>query len=247
LRFANQISRPFRDWNQLVYLTQDWRPGLLSDVPMGLRSNPQASSPAAFAECDEAIIENMACSSSGNGKLQDSRRILAIALPNYRVRSLETLEGGATNAKVLVRFESVDELFVLRQYLRGTEVCRKEVRLLHALQDLIPVPSLVKSDIVGNEAGIPYLIYRFLPGLTFRLIRANGSPRDMADAAHAIGRCLGALQNCDVSLFDACRLDERFRFTEHQLAHPVLEESIGAAEMVTGPPQPCKQTVSDSR
>jgi aminoglycoside phosphotransferase (APT) family kinase protein len=163
---------------------------------------------------------------------QSSRRILACALPNHRVHSLETLEGGATNSNILVRFEVGDELFVLRQYLRGTEVCLKEVRLLQALQDLIPVPRLVKSDVTGNEVGIPYLIYRFLPGLTFRQVRANGSPRNMANAAHAIGRCLGVLQNRDISIFDACRLDRRFQFTEHQLAHPILRERIGAADLL---------------
>lgn len=161
-----------------------------------------------------------------------ARRILAGALPNHRVHSLETLEGGATNSNILVRFEDCDELFVLRQYLRGTEVCRKEVHLLDALQNLIPVPRLVISDVTAYEVGVPYLIYRFLPGLTFRQIRANGSPRDMANAAHAIGRCLGVLQSRDVSLLGACRLDRRFQFTEHLLAHPVLREHIGAADLI---------------
>jgi len=133
--------------------------------------------------------------------LQSARRILAHVLPNHRVYSLDILEGGATNLNILVRFEAREELLVLRQYLRGPEVCRKEALLLHALQNLIPVPRLVKSDVTGNEGGVPYLIYQFLPGLTFRQIRANGSDRDMANAAQAIRRCLGVLQNHDVSLF----------------------------------------------
>jgi aminoglycoside phosphotransferase (APT) family kinase protein len=95
---------------------------------------------------------------------QDARRILARALPNHCVHSLDTLEGGATNSNVLVRFEACDDLFVLRQYFRGSEVCQKEVRLLQALQELIPVPRLVKSDATRKTDGIPYLIYRFLPG-----------------------------------------------------------------------------------
>jgi aminoglycoside phosphotransferase (APT) family kinase protein len=180
---------------------------------------------------DLEIIKNMAGSCSEIGTLHSARRILARALPNDRVHSLEPLEGGATNLNVLVRLEAGDELLVLRQYVRRTEVCRKETLLLESLQDLIPVPRLVKSDVTGNEGGIPYLIYRFLPGLTFRQIRANGSDRDMANAAHAIGRCLGVLHIHDISLFGACRLNQRFQFTEHQLAHPLLRERIGAADL----------------
>jgi aminoglycoside phosphotransferase (APT) family kinase protein len=164
--------------------------------------------------------------------VRTARLILGSVLPNHRVHSLEPLEGGATNSNILIRFEDCDELFVLRQYLRGTEVCRKEVHLLDVLQNLIPVPRLVKSDVTANEVGVPYLIYRFLPGLTFRQIRAKGSPRDMANAAHAIGRCLAVLQSRDISLLGAGWLDRRFQFTEHLLAAPVLREHIGAADLL---------------
>jgi hypothetical protein len=81
---------------------------------------------------------------------------------------------------------------------------------------------LVKSDATGSECGGPYLIYEFLPGLTFRQIRATGSHRDMANAAHAIGRCLGVLRKQNVSLFAECRLNRRFQFTEHHWLIPFL-------------------------
>ena len=178
-----------------------------------------------------AIIESMACSSSGIGSLDGARRILAVALPNDRVQSLEILEGGATNFNVLVRLKAGDELLILRQYLRGAAPCRQEILLLQALQDLIPVPRLVKSEVTGGDCGIPYLIYRFLPGLTFRQIRASGSRLDMANAARAIGRCLGVLQNQDIPLSVAGHLNQRFQLTAHQLAGPILRERIGRADL----------------
>ena len=162
---------------------------------------------------------------------QAVRHIVTHALPNDRVHSLEVLEGGATNWNVLVRFERCDQLLVLRQHLRGTEVCRKEVHLLQVLQNVIPVRELVKSDVTGDEAGFPYLLYRFLPGQTFRQIRAHGSPRDMANAAHAIGRCLAALQRRDVSFFGTSGLDRRYKFNERNLNCPVLRERIGAEDL----------------
>lgn len=170
--------------------------------------------------------------SSADGGLEGAQRILAHVLPDYRPCSLETIEGGATNSNVLVRFEGCDDAFVLRRHLRGTEACLKEVHLLQALQNMIPVPEVVKSDETGNEVGTPYLIYRYVPGLTFRQIRANGTPRDMADAAHAIGRTLATLRNCDISLPSTCPLVGRLQLTEHQLAHPLLEKRVGATDVV---------------
>ena len=81
------------------------------------------------------------------------------ALPNGRVHSLQILKGGATNSNTLIRMEMGDELFILRTHLRGAEICEKEVHLLKALQELIPVPSLVQADPTGDQFGTPYLTY----------------------------------------------------------------------------------------
>lgn len=163
---------------------------------------------------------------------RNARRILTRVLPSYHVRSIEILEGGATNQNLVVRFEARNDVFVLRQYLRGFNPCEKEAQLLEVLQGLIPVPSLVASDCTGSETGGRYLIYRFLDGPTFRQVRANGSPQDMANAAHAIGHCLGVLRNCGISLVGACPLDRRFQLLEQQLAHPSMKECVGAADQV---------------
>jgi len=174
----------------------------------------------------------MACSPSPRTRFDLVRCIVDRALPNDRVHSLEILEGGATNLNTLVRLEKCIEPLVLRTYLHGAHVCQKEVHLLKALQGLVQVPSLIKSDPTGDEIGTPYLIYRFISGLTFRQIRANGSPREMADAAHAIGRCLGSLRRHDISLFSACRLGPPFPVTENDLNSPLLRELLGSADLL---------------
>jgi hypothetical protein len=66
------------------------------------------------------------------------RRILALALPNQRVHSSETLEAGATNFTVLVRFEACDEQLVLRQYLRGAAARS-------------PPPAVAEGSILGQN------------------------------------------------------------------------------------------------
>jgi aminoglycoside phosphotransferase (APT) family kinase protein len=173
-----------------------------------------------------------ASAATGDAMFELERRIVAHALPKYRLHSLEIMQGGATNSNVLIQLEECHELFVLRTHLRGAELCKKEVHLFQALQDLVPAPELVKSDTAGDEVGSPYLIYRFLPGITFREIRAGGSPRDMADAAHSIGRILGALRNHDISLFSDCELDRRFNFTEPDVDGVLLRRYIDEADLL---------------
>jgi hypothetical protein len=54
----------------------------------------------------------------------------------------------------------------------------------------------------------------------------------MADAAYAIGNCLGGLETRDISLRCACQLDRPFQFTEPQLADPLLLERFGGAYLL---------------
>ena len=164
--------------------------------------------------------------------LMDIQRILTRSFPARRIHSLEPLEGGATNKIFLVRLEGNDEMFVLRQFLRGVEACRKEVRLLQVLRALLPVPELIEADITGNEAGVPYLVYRFVPGITFRQVRANGSPQDMADAAHAIGHCLEELQRCNLPVPGTHELERRHVFTGNDLNCLALQERLETGDLL---------------
>jgi hypothetical protein len=122
-----------------------------------------------------------------------SQAVLRSALPKQGIRSIEMLKGGATNLNALIRLQNSDDTFVLRRYLHCRHVCEKEVYLLRFLQGVIPIPELVKADASGNEAGEPYILYRYLDGVTFRQIRAAGTGQNLATAAHALGVCLGQL------------------------------------------------------
>ena len=54
----------------------------------------------------------------------------------------------------------------------------------------------------------------------------------MADAALAIGHSLGALRSHDIALFSACRLNRRFDLTEHDVDGPLLQDLVGAANLL---------------
>ena len=154
-------------------------------------------------------------------------QIVSNVFPKRRVHSLRILEGGKTNSNVLIRLENCDDLFVLRRHLRGAEVCRKEVSLLRGLQKVIPVPELIDSDITGDTSGTPYLLYRYVPGQTFREIRDGGSSRALADAAIAVGRVLSMLRNFKASSSGDDSLLQHFEIYKNDLDSPLLRERLG--------------------
>jgi aminoglycoside phosphotransferase (APT) family kinase protein len=154
-------------------------------------------------------------------------QIVSSVFPKSRVQSLRILEGGKTNTNVLVQIENYDDLFVLRYHLRGREVCRKEVSLLQALRDVLPVPELINADITGDKSGTTYLLYRYVRGQTFREIRDGGSSRDMADAACAIGRSMSVLENFQASSLGHSGLLQRFEIHKGDFDSPVLRERLG--------------------
>jgi aminoglycoside phosphotransferase (APT) family kinase protein len=155
-------------------------------------------------------------------------QIVSSVFPKSRLHSFRILEGGKTNSNVLVQIENCDDLFVLRRHLRGMEACRKEVFLLQALQHVLPVPELIDADITGDKTGTMYLLYRYVPGQTFREIRNSGSSRDMAEAASAVGRALSVLEDFKASSLGDSGLLQRFGIYKDDFDSPVLRERLGA-------------------
>ena len=151
--------------------------------------------------------------------------IMDAVFPKRHIDSMRVLEGGKTNLNMLIQIEGYDDPFVLRQYRRGSEVCRKEQVILKALQGNLPVPELVASFSSEEECAVPYLIYRYVPGQTFREIRNIGSSRDMAEAASAIGGSLSMLAKSDAFPLSEDRTF-RYAFALNDVDSPVMRERL---------------------
>lgn len=152
--------------------------------------------------------------------------IIGTAFPKRQVDSIRVLDGGKTNLNILVRIEGCNDTFVVRRYRRGSEVCRKEQLILKALQGKLPVPEWIASFHSDDESGAPYTVYRYVPGHTFREIREVGSPRDMAEAARAIGDCLSTLDRFDISTLSDDGLLHQCAYTLGDLNSPLLRERL---------------------
>lgn len=153
--------------------------------------------------------------------------LLKQSLPNHRIRTWQTLEGGITNLNLRIHLENLNDTFVLRRYLRNPAACEKEVALLQQLDKHLPVPQVLAADPSGRQTGEPFILYRYLEGITFRQLRAHGSPQDTAQAAHAIGAALAHLQTIAIEPGNIPGLRPRPTSTEDTLRAPLLRQRLG--------------------
>jgi aminoglycoside phosphotransferase (APT) family kinase protein len=119
--------------------------------------------------------------------------ILSRALPGHALKSFEPLSGGVINAMYRLCAESLQEAFVLRVYARDPSACQKEVDLHQLVSGRVPVPEILYAN-PRAEAGVgPHILMRWIEGQTFRQIKSRKDPREMAEAAHAIGETLAQI------------------------------------------------------
>jgi aminoglycoside phosphotransferase (APT) family kinase protein len=120
--------------------------------------------------------------------------MLAPVVPAGNLRSFEVLEGGHRNINLLLHLHA-DGPLVMRIYLREPSACRKEVHLLDCVAGHLPIPEVIYADYASEQPYGPYIIYRYIVGLTFQELKATGNLDNMAEAAYAVGKALARFQN----------------------------------------------------
>lgn len=125
---------------------------------------------------------------------QQMVQILAAALPKHNLRSFEPLTGGMRNLNYLVHVDGTEDRLVLRIYTRDPSACQKEIDVHSLVSERIPVPEIVYADPSGEGDIGPYMIKRYVEGVTFQELKSQQNLQDVAEAAYAIGATLARLQ-----------------------------------------------------
>jgi aminoglycoside phosphotransferase (APT) family kinase protein len=108
--------------------------------------------------------------------------------------TFEPLTGGMRNLNVVLQVDGIEDRLVLRIYKRDLLACRKEVELHNLISGWIPVPEILYADPAGAEDIGPYMLMRYVEGVTFQKLKSKGSPEETAEAAYAIGSTLAKFQ-----------------------------------------------------
>ena len=110
-----------------------------------------------------------------------------------RVADVLPLDGGLMNRNYRVRFADSAEAFVLRFFDRDPNACGKESAVLALVRDDVPVPEVLHVDQNGRDEFPPFLVARFVDGISMRDLRRHGDSRMVADAAYDAGRVLARI------------------------------------------------------
>jgi aminoglycoside phosphotransferase (APT) family kinase protein len=114
--------------------------------------------------------------------------MLAPILHRADIRLIEPVEGGLTNT--VCRVTAGDGTGVaLRVYASGRSGFELERRLLPRLADVLPVPEVLFVG-AGGAWGHPYLVYRWIEGITLNECRRQTAPTELGMLAEPLGRLL---------------------------------------------------------
>ncbi|HEX8180709.1 MAG TPA: phosphotransferase [Pyrinomonadaceae bacterium] len=120
------------------------------------------------------------------------KRLLGNIFNEQRIANVQLLADGLCNFNYKVEFDSGAEPVVLRIYGRDPAACPKEAALLRHVRATLPVPEVLHVETHGRCGVGPFLITRYVAGITFRQLRSTREPLAIAQAAYAIGETLAA-------------------------------------------------------
>jgi aminoglycoside phosphotransferase (APT) family kinase protein len=141
-------------------------------------------------------------------EISDVLRLVRTLFGACRVVAVELFPEGFRNLNYRVQFDSGREPLVLRIYGPDPNAWRNEVALLENLRKAgIPVPEVVAAHGDGFASipvfsGRPFIVTRYVEGVTFRELKARRNLRATAEAAYSIGETVAAFHTAAV--YDRC-------------------------------------------
>ena len=120
-------------------------------------------------------------------------RLLSNICGTRRIAHIQLLSEGLCNFNYRVDFDSGAESVVLRIYGRDSNACQKEIELLRLLRETVPVQEVLQVNTSGFDGVGPFIILRYVEGITFRQLRRTGDAEAIAQAAYSIGEALAAI------------------------------------------------------
>jgi aminoglycoside phosphotransferase (APT) family kinase protein len=141
-----------------------------------------------------------------------------------RVVNIQLLEEGLRTFNYKVGFDSGDPV-LLRVYGCDPNAGVKEVALIRLLVRAgIPVPEILEVYPNGfGEVG-PFIVSRYVEGITFRQLKARGDLHAIAQAAYSIGETAAAFG--DMELYRHCETEHPALLSHMSDGHNAIPELI---------------------
>lgn len=119
-------------------------------------------------------------------------RVVRTAFPHCHVAQMQPLTDGFRNANFKVQLDT-SELVVVRIYEHDASLCQKEVDLLSLVAGSVPVPPVIHAEPGGLENLPPFVLMRYVEGVTFHSLKRSRDKEAIAQASFSVGETLAAI------------------------------------------------------
>jgi len=120
-------------------------------------------------------------------------RIIRTAFSGYTVTEIQPFRDGLRNANFKLRLGSASEPLVLRLYEHDGSLCQKELDLIRLVGTSVPVPEVIHAEPRGSDDCPPFMLMRYVQGITFRELKRGGDRGAIGQAACSAGETLAAI------------------------------------------------------
>lgn len=124
--------------------------------------------------------------------LRQVHAMLAPLLKEARIHEVLPVEGGLVNSIYRITLDREDTVYTLRVFAAGRAAFEKELQLLSRLAAALPVPEVLFAD-EGGHCSYPYLVYRWIQGITLNECRRRSAPHVFLTLAEPLGRLLARI------------------------------------------------------
>ena len=158
------------------------------------------------------------------------REMLRPLLGGAGLREVVRVDGGLVNT--VYRVKADGETYALRVCAADGPAFEKECRLLNHLAKSLPVPRVLFADASGRRCALPYLVYRWVEGVSLNECRRQSSPDALLKLAGPLGRLLAQIADANFPadhVSKTMRVATLLRRAEEQLRAGLARQRLGGA------------------
>lgn len=124
------------------------------------------------------------------------REMLSPVLEGTAITEIERVDGGLVNTVYRIALAGRGGSLCLRVFAAGRHAWRTEQNILGRVSASLPVPEVVLADGGGPDFAHPYMVYRWIEGITLDECRRQRSPTVFLSLAEPLGRLLAGVAGC---------------------------------------------------
>jgi aminoglycoside phosphotransferase (APT) family kinase protein len=126
-------------------------------------------------------------------ELDQIQALLFPVLKGAAIARVERVEGGLTNTLYRITPADGDVSLCLRIFAATRLPWDRELKILALVSASLPVPDVLLADCGGDDFERPYLVYRWIDGITLNERRRQTPPAALLSVAESLGRLLAGM------------------------------------------------------